>query len=153
MRISEQCAVALKTAPVDTTGAAIATGTIDMKYVKDLTIFIITGAIASGASAQAVTLVQSTDSSKTSAKALAFAQYYLGTTSDDTLAATTVTSNTFNLAANSVCAIEIDASQLDVTNGFDHIHVAISTPGANASLVAIMAVGSTQRYSAITTLG
>jgi len=153
MRISEHAAVSLLTAPIDTTGAAIATGTIDMKYVKDLTIFITTGAIASGATAQAVTLGQATSSAKAGAKALEFDYVYVGSTTDDTLLKTTVTSDTFNLSANSVYAIEVDASQLDVTNSFTHVYVGISTPGANASLVSITAVASTQRYNVSTTLG
>jgi hypothetical protein len=152
MRIAENAAIPLLQVPVDTTGAAINSGTVNMESVKDLDLIIVTGAIASGATVQAVTLNQSTNSSKAGAKALAFDHYYLGSTSVDSLVKTTVVSNTFNLTASSTHIIPIDASALDRANSFTHVNVLISTPGAHASLIAIFAVASMQRYNKITAL-
>ena len=152
MRIAENAALPLLQVPIDTTGSAIATGTINMESVKDLSIIIVTGAIASAAAAQAVTLSQATDSSKTGAKTLAFNHYYLGSTTVDSCVKTTVTSNTFNLTASSTHVIPIDASALDRANDFTHVYVNVSSPGAAASLIAIFAVCSMQRYNKITAL-
>lgn len=76
-----------------------------------------------------ITLKQATAVAGTSEKALAFTKMYANTdvAASDTLVETDVTSNTFTTDTtndkNLLYVIEVDAADLDVTNGFDCIRV------------------------------
>jgi len=132
MRISENCSVLIDP-PVDVDGGAITTPYVNMQEGKDLTIMITTGAIAASASA-AVTLSQATANDGTSAKALTYTAYATATTTVDVPA---VTSSTLTIGAtddNKVFFIEVDASQLDADNDFDHIACAVADPGESTIL-------------------
>jgi hypothetical protein len=77
----------------------------------------------------AITLKQATAVAGTSEKALAFTKMYANVDAgaSDTLVETAVTSNTFTTDTtdnkNLLYVIEVDAADLDVTNGFDCIRV------------------------------
>lgn len=77
----------------------------------------------------AITLKQATAVAGTSEKALAFSAMFANTdcAAGDTLTETAVTSNTFTTdttdAKNLMYVIEVKASDLDVTNGFDCLRV------------------------------
>jgi len=77
----------------------------------------------------AVTLKQATDVAGTSEKALAFTTMFanLDTAATDTLVETAVTSNTFTTLTtndkNALYVMEVNASDLDVTNGFDCVRL------------------------------
>lgn len=134
--------------PIDTTGAGQDGDWVSLKNYNHLTVIIMKGAWAGGTSA--VTLQQATDVAGTGAKALGFTKQWVGTAlTDDNLAETAVTSNTFNLSttANEFHVIEIDAATLDVDGGFDCVRVRTATPGANADLVAGLYVLTGCRYS------
>jgi hypothetical protein len=75
--------------------------------------------------ASAITLKQATAVDGSDEKALAFTEYWKNedTGAADTMTLTTATSNTFNTvvtnAKNATYILEVDASDLDVANGFD----------------------------------
>lgn len=77
----------------------------------------------------AVTLKQATDVAGTSEKALAFTKMWANTdiAASDTLTETAVTSNTFTTDTTDnkdlLYVMEIDASELDVANGFDCVRL------------------------------
>ena len=123
--------------PVNTTGAAQTGVWASLKDGARATIQIITGAWAGGTSA--VTLQQATSAAGAGAKALGMTSYWLNsdhTASAVTLTKTAIVANTFNLtSANDICVIELDASDLDVTNGFCYFQVLTASPGANADYV------------------
>jgi len=121
--------------PKSWASTAATTEWINLKNYDKVRFIIYTGAWAGGTAA--VTVIQAT-SDGGSSKAVAFSHYYVGTT--DTPTKTTASSNTFNLsAASSVYMIEIAATDLDVTNAYDWVALAIATPGANADYYAAVA--------------
>lgn len=147
MRLVENCKVVVGAVPIDTTGAAVDGDYVSLKGYSHCTIIIMQGAWAGGT--PAVTLVQATDVSGTSEKALGFDYYWLGTAlTDDNYAKTAVTSDTYNLAAtaNRVNIIEIEASDLDIDNGFDCLAIDIASPGSNADLISVVYILSGTRY-------
>jgi hypothetical protein len=81
----------------------------------------------------AVTLLQATTVAGGSEKALAFDTVYrnIDTGASDTLVAAAVTSNTFTTdttnAKNLLYVIEVQASQLDVDNGFDCLRIDVAS--------------------------
>lgn len=147
MRLVENAKIVVGAVPIDTTGAAVTGDYVSMKGYTHLTIVIMQGAWAGGT--PAVTLKQATDVAATGEKALSFTKYWSGTAlTDDQYAATTVSSDTYNLAAtaNKVNIIEVDASSLDVDNGFDCVRLGIASPGANADLIAVLYILTGARY-------
>lgn len=147
MRLVENAKVVVGAVPVDTTGAAVTGDYVSMKGYTHLTVIIMQGAWAGGT--PAVTLKQATDVSATGEKALSFTKYWSGTAqTNDQYAATAVVSDTFNLSAtaNKVSIIEVNASDLDIDNGFDCVRVGIASPGANADLIAVLYVLTGARY-------
>lgn len=147
MRLIENAKVVVGAVPVDTTGAAVTGDYVSLKGYSHLTIVIMQGAWAGGT--PAVTLLQATDVAATGAKTLGFTKYWEGTAlTDDNYAAVAVTGNTYNLtaAANKVNIIEIDASDLDIDNGFDCVRVGIASPGSNADLIAVLYILTGTRY-------
>lgn len=134
--------------PIDTTGAGQSGDWVSLKNYHSCAIWICQGAWAGGTSA--VTLEQATDVAGTGAKALAFPLRWTGVAlTDDNLAETAVTSDTFNLpnTANTTNLLFVRASQLDVDGGFDCIRVVCATPGANADLIAVSYVLLNPRFS------
>jgi hypothetical protein len=146
-RLIENTKPVVMAVPIDTTGAAVTGDYVSMKGYQHLTIIIMQGAWAGGT--PAVTLKQATDVAGTGEKALSFSNYWAGTAlTDDLYAKTSVSSDTYNLAAtaNTVNVIEIDASDLDVDNSFDCVRLGIASPGANADLIAVLGILSNPRY-------
>ena len=127
MRISENASILIDP-PVDINGGAVTSPYVNMEVGKDLSIVITTGAIAASASA-AVTLSQATDNAGTSAKALTYTDHYEATSTVDVPASQGSTLTIGDTDDNKVFVIEVDASQLDVANGFTHVAVAIADPG------------------------
>ena len=131
--------------PKNYTGAAATTKYVSLKDYRHLCIQIITGAWAGGTAA--VTLSQATAVAGTGAKALGFTKQFNDVTTSGTLVETAVVSDTFTIGtANKLFVIEIDASQLDVANGFDCVGVAIASPGANADFYGVLYTLSGSRY-------
>jgi short subunit fatty acids transporter len=103
---------------------------VSLKNYNRITI-LLSGLSDSTGGASAIALQQATAVAGTSAKALAFTLQYanIDTATSDTFVATTVASNTFNTTAvaskSFQYVIEIQASALDVTNGFDCMQVTI----------------------------
>lgn len=146
-KLIENFALEMGAVPIDTTGAAVVGDYVSMKNYQHLTIVIAQGAWAGGT--PAVTLVQATDVSGTSAKALSFTERWSQVAITGTgLTRTAVTSDTFNLTAtaNTMTVIEVDAEMLDAANDFDCVRVNIATPGANADLVAVFYALSGARH-------
>lgn len=134
MRISENSSMVL-TAPADINGGAITTPYINMAEGKDLLFEISTGAIAASGSA-AVTLNQASDAAGTGSKALTYAGYYTVTTvaGADVPVYTAGALTIGDTDDNKRFLIEIDASQLDVQNDFDHVEGAVADPGESCIL-------------------
>ena len=102
----------------------------------------------------AITLKQATAVAGTGEKALSFTKVWANTDTgaSDTLVETAVTSDTFTTdATNSkelMYVIEVDAAQLDTSNGFDCIRV--GTGNGVATTVAVLYVLSGARYAQAT---
>ena len=132
--------------PKNYTGAAATAKYVSLKNYGQMTIVIQVGAWAAGTAA--VTLLQATDVSATGAKALAFTEMYSDETTGGTLVKNTVTGDTFNLdTANKIYVIQVDAAQLDASNGFDCLTVAIASPGANADYYGVTYILGDSRYA------
>ncbi len=149
MRLIENAKIVVGAVPIDTTGAAVTGDYVCMKGYTHLTIVIMQGAWAGGT--PAVTLKQATDvsNSLSDEKALGFTKYFVGTAlTDDNLAAVAVVSDTYSLTAtaNLFNVIEVNASSLDVDNGFDCVRLGIATPGSNADLIAVLYILTGARY-------
>lgn len=138
-RLVENVRIIPVAVPIDTTGAAVASDWVNLKYARRLAVVIMKGAWAGGT--PAVTLKQATSATGTGTKALSFTKQYSGTAlTDDILAENTVSSDTFNLSAtaNEFHVIEVHASDLDLANGFSYVQLAIASPGSNADLIAAL---------------
>jgi hypothetical protein len=126
---------------------------ISMKNYDRLMILIVVdnGATVTGS---AITLKQATVVAGTDEKALGFDSVWanIDTAAADTLVKTAVTSDTFTTdttdAKNLLYAIEIEASSLDVANGFDCVRVGTGD-GANMVLAAIY-IPRVSRYAKAT---
>ena len=151
MRISENMAVYSAVLPQASKTSATETDAVSMKEVGNLSIVILTGDFGSPADTPAVVLRQSTAVAKTSEKALGFDFVYVGSSTDDTLLKTAVTSDTFNLAENSVYVIEVSDQELDVTNVFDCVHCEIAAAGQGIA-IAVLILGSEMRTTVKTIL-
>lgn len=132
------------------------TSTPDYVSLKDYQHFtaIITVLNATTVTGSAITLKQATAVAGTSEKALSFAFVWanLDTAASDTLVKTAVTSDTFTtLSTNSKHAmyvIEVDAAELDTSNGFDCIRV--GTGDATAATLNVTYILSSPRYAQAT---
>jgi hypothetical protein len=122
---------------------------VSLKNYNHITIYI-PFKNATTVTGSAITLLQATDVSGTSSKALAFSKMWANT--DDASSAavteTAVVSNTFTLnntdSKTGYYVIEVDADDLDINNGFDCIRVA--TANATAQTVTVDYILSGARY-------
>lgn len=127
--------------PQSVSNSAKTTLWVSFRNWKRLQIVILIGANAGTSTNHvAVTLKQAQDSSGTGSKALSFDQYYVGTISQslDTLTATTVTNDTFNViagTANQIYLIELLDTQLDLNNGFQWVQVNLAASGEAAAIL------------------
>jgi hypothetical protein len=147
-KLVEVLGIEVAAVPLDTTGAAVAGDWFNLKYYGKVAFVIMQGAWAGGT--PAVTLEQATSAAGAGAKALAFTKRWSKVALTGTVfAETAVTSDTFNLpaTANTVTVVEVDAEELDTDNGFTYVHIAVASPGANADLIAVLALLGDPRYS------
>lgn len=136
--------------PKDQTGAAMVSLYVNLKNWKRIAFIIQTGALAAGMTTMAVTVEQATDGAGTGSKALAFDQGMVWksvgqsqTAGTDALVAATVTSNSFDITNtddNGVFIINLRDDMLDINNGFAWVTCKLSTPGANATLLGVLAI-------------
>lgn len=102
---------------------------VSLKNFDRLTIILAVDNGATAVTGTAITLKQATDVAGTGEKALGFTKMFanLDAAASDTLVETAVTSDTFTtlttLNKNALYVVEIAASDLDVTNGFDCVRV------------------------------
>jgi hypothetical protein len=114
---------------------------VSLKNANRVTVLILVKN-ATTVTGSAITLKQATAVAGTGEKALAFDTVYVNTdtAAGDTLTKTAVTSNTFTTNAtnskNLMYQIEVKASDLDVTNGFDCIRA--GTGDATAATVTVL---------------
>ena len=133
--------------PKDWTGAAAVGDYVSLKGYGHCTIVIQTGSMAG--TAAAVTVNQAKTVAAGSVKALTFSEMWTGCVSgtDDILARTTVTANTFTLAVdNSLYIIEVNAEDLDAANDFDCLSLAIATPGTSTDIYGGLYILGQGRY-------
>lgn len=133
----ENIGVATAFITVDADTAGITSDYVSMKgYSRCL---ILLQVAAWPADTAAVTLLQATAVAGTAAKALSMTRVWNKTgLVDAAWAETTVTSDTFDIASNvdnELYAILVEASDLDVANGFDCIAVSVADPGTATSMV------------------
>jgi len=117
--------------------AALATTAGDGDYISlknfDRVAFLIAVDNATTVTGGAVTLKQATLVDGTGEKALAFTKMWANedAAASDTLVETAVTSNTFTTdttdAKNLIYVIEIQAADLDVSNGFDCVRIDVAS--------------------------
>ena len=139
-RLTEQAKIVL--ALSNTVPNSTSPKRVDMKAYERCTITIsaLNGQTVTGS---AITLLQDTDIADAGGaeKAVAFTQVFLNnsTTANDTLVATTVSSNTFTLASTSGVSIqaiiEVTPDMLDIANGFDCLRV--GTANATAQTITV----------------
>jgi len=137
--------------PKDITGAAQVGDYVCLKGYQHVTIVLQQGAWAGGT--PAVTLFQATDVAAGNEKALSVTKRWTKVgVSGTTFVETAVAADTFNLpaVANTVNVLEVDADQLDVTNGFDCLTVKVASPGANADVLSGVYLLSGARYMGAT---
>lgn len=133
--------------PINTTGAAVTGQYVSLKGFGRLLVIIMQGAWAGGT--PAVTMKQATAIAGTGEKALSFATMWTKVAiTGTTWVRTAVASNTFNLpaVANTMSAIEINATDLDVANGFDCVRLDVASPGANADLICAIYILGDARF-------
>jgi hypothetical protein len=114
---------------------------VSLKNHSKLTVILIVdnGSTVTGS---AITLKQATAVDGTDEKALAFSKMHANTdvAAGDTLTETSVTSNTFTTdttnGKNLLYVIEVDATDLDIDDGFDCVRVGTGD-GANMVLAAL----------------
>lgn len=136
--------------------AVPSSSTPDYVSLKDYGHFtaIITVKNATTVTGSAITLKQASAVAGTGEKALAFTKVWANTDTGatDTLVETTVASNTFTTDAtnskNLMYVIEVDAAELDTSNGFECIRV--GTGNATAATVNVVYVLSNPRYAGAT---
>lgn len=122
---------------------------VSLKNCARLTIVII-GDNATTVTGSAITLLQSTVVAGTDEKALAFTKMYgnIDTATSDLQVETAVTANTFTTTAidakNSLYIIEVEASSLDVANGFDCVR--LGTADATATVLSVLYILWPMRY-------
>lgn len=122
---------------------------VSLKDYNHLTA-IVTVRNATTVTGSAITLLQSTSVAGGGEKTLAFTRVWqnLDTTATDDLTETVVAGNTFTtLTTNNAQAkyvLEVDASDLDLTNGFDVVRV--GTGNATAATVSVEYIMSGARY-------
>lgn len=105
-------------------------------------VLITTGAVGAAA---AVTLKQATDAAGTGEIALGFTRMWeKDAVADGKFAETAVVGNTFNIAANKLYAIEVDAS--DLADTMTHFGCDVADPGA-ATLAHVLYLHGDLRYN------
>lgn len=122
---------------------------VSMKNASHITILILADN-ATSVTGSAITLKQATAVAGTSEKALAFSYQWANTDTgaSDTLVKTAVTSDTFTTDdtnnKNLMYVIEVDAADLDVSNGFDCIRA--GTGNAAATVISVAYIVRGLRY-------
>ena len=147
MYLAKEAKIVLANVPVDINNLAVTGDYVSMKGYGHLTIILQFGAVGTGT---ALTLKQATDvtNSLSDEKALSYDKIYIniGLTTTD-LTETTVTSDTYTVSsANSnLYVIEIDARELDITNGFDCVRFDLAS-GAGTTILSVIYILSDPRY-------
>ena len=140
-RISDKVTVVEALAPV--TPSSASPNWINLKLVKGCQV-VLSVKNATTVTGSAITLRQATDTSGTSAKALAFSSMLVNadtaTNGGPSWTNTAVTSNTFTTTStnskNALYVIDVDNTSLDKNNGFTCLQVAL----ANATATTISAI-------------
>lgn len=126
---------------------------VSLKHYDHLTILFFKGTGTDGDD-PTITLQQAQDASGTGAKALNFTDLWRKQAADLTTVAqfervTQAAGNTYtNTDAHQQClwVLEIDAAQLDVDEGFDHVRLTCSDTGTNAQLGCALYILSRARF-------
>lgn len=123
----------------DHTGAATTSGYLPMKPYQTIVFQINVGAWAGGTAA--VTLTEATTAAGGGAQALNLDRYWLSGTTGVAVE-TAVVSDTFNIsAASKLIQIQVDAAELDSADDYDFVQLNIASPGSNADLYSVNAIG------------
>ncbi len=143
--------------PVDLQDGANAGDWVSMKDYNRCTIVVVTAIGTAGDDAE-LDLNQATDNSGTSTKALTFTDIYekIGATAISAVGQYTLTtqsaSGTYTNATSAeneaLQVIEVQASDLDATNDFDHIQLSIADVGGNAQLGTVLYILHEPRHAA-----
>ena len=146
-KMVESLGIEMVAVPVDAAAGAQASDWVNCKFYGCVAFVILQGAWAAGT--PAMTLNQATSSAGAGSKPVAFTRRWskvaLGSA---VFTETAVVNNTFNLAAaaNSVTVVEVNAEDLDTTNGFTYVQVAAGAGSAGVNLLAVLAILGGARY-------
>jgi hypothetical protein len=158
MRLCENNQIAIGFVPVNLATAANNGDYVSLKGYKHVTVLFIKGAGASGED-PTLTLQQASSVAGAGAKELYFTTIYVKQGSDlesiGTFTKTTQSSaNTYTSAtsgeAQAIWAVEFDADELDVDNGFDCIRATVADVGDTSQIGTIVYILSEPRYAAET---
>lgn len=154
-RISEEQQAVPAAAPVDLTTAGIIGDWVSLANFNHAVCRLATG-VGTAAQDPTITIQQATDNAGAGAKALDFTDIYqkeavdISTIGQFTLITQTAANTYQSLTggeSQQLIQIEFDAAALDVDNGFDHIQISVSDPGA-ASKIGYAEVVLTQARNA-----
>lgn len=154
--LSEASKMVLVKPPIDSTGAAITTLLVNMQNFRRVEFTILTG-VLTATDTMTVALTQAVTSGGTP-KALSFDTGLVWksvgqsqTADSDALSQVTVTSDTFTIAATDdagVFRVNVRGDMLDINNGYKWVGMTITSPGAHACLIAVLATLYDGWYSA-----
>ena len=149
-RFDEQAKVVTGLAPI--TPSTSTPDYVSLKNYERLTVIVI-GDNATTVTGSAITLKQATAVAGTAEKALAFTRMAANadTATNDTLVETAVTSNTFTTVAtnnlNYMYIMDVEASDLDMDNGFDCVRA--GTGDATATVLSVIYILWPKKYAGV----
>ena len=127
--------------PVDLQDGANTGDWVSMKNNKSITVLFGSG-LGTAAQDPTITVQQASDNAGTGAKALNFTVIYrkqaatslaaVGQWTRTTQTAANIYTNGTSAEEDLIWGVEIEASDLDVDNGFDHLRVTVADVGGNA---------------------
>ncbi len=118
--------------PASRTSAEATTGWLHMEEYHKAAVLLLCGALAANATVD-LKVWQATDDAGTSAKLITGKSITALDASDD----------------NAICLIELDSSELDVSNNFDYINVQLLCGGAAACLTAVVCIRYQPRFKPV----
>lgn len=149
----ERLQIAAGFVPVNMATAANPGDWVSLKYYSRLLVLFFAGAGDAG-EPPTITLEQATAVAGTGAKALNFTTLYAKSGADIQAVAqwskiTQAAANTYAMAAGNtqkILAIEIDAEDLDVANGFDCVRASVGDVGSTSQIGCVVYLAADPKY-------
>lgn len=154
-RIAEEQQIVLADGPLDLAVAGLTGDFVSLAQFNHIAIVYQAG-VGLADQDPTITIEQATSNAGAGAKALTFTELYqkeavdittVGQFTKITQAASNTYQSTTGGESEQLIIIEFDAAELDVDNGFDHINVAVSDPGATVKLASVLYVLTEPSYA------